>query len=252
MEFNWYGAYSLYKRETKRFISTINQTILGPAISAATMFFVLTIAAKKQELPIRFTEFVVCGLIAQHVIQASFSNTSASLITSKVIGYIHDIVLPPLGTGEILLAYLAAALTRSLAIGCTLALLFSPFVSLGCEHPFLLIYFACASSVVLANLGMITGIIAKDFEKAAAMNLYLIAPLSLLSCTFYSAKELPQVLQPFAYYNPFFYMIDGFRYGFTGYKENSLLVSTISLGVLSATLSAISAALLQSGRGIKS
>lgn len=252
MDFNWYGTYSLYKRETGRCLTTLNQTFVGPAVSAATMFLVLTLAARGTSLPIPFSEFVVCGLIAQHIIQAAFSNTSASLLTSKVIGYIHDIVLPPLGTAEILVAYIAAALTRALAIGVALALSFAPFVSLHCKHPFLLLYFACATSVVLASLGIITGIIAKDFERGAAMNLYVISPLSLLSCTFYSAKELPKALQPFVQYNPFFYMIDGCRYGFSGYAEGSILSGVVALGILAAILSISSAALLNSGHGIKS
>lgn len=252
---NWYGAYSLYKRETGRFLNTFHQSIIGPTVAAITLFLVLNISAegsRRFTLQVSVQEFIVYGLIMQNIIQASFSNTSASLTTSKVIGYIHDILMPPFGSLEILAAYVGSAVTRSIVIGCFLTVFFAQFVSLSCKYPAFVLYFGCISSIVMANVGMITGIIAKDFERTAAANIYVVTPLSFLSCTFYSLSSLPKSLQKFVYYNPFFYMMDGFRYGFTGYSEGSILFGSIFLLILGAVLFFCSALLLRSGYGMKS
>lgn len=254
MGLNWYGTYSLYKREIGRFLATFQQTILGPIVSASTFFLILALATEgnRANVPIPFPEFVFCGLIAQNVIQAAFLGPSTSLLTSKVVGYIHDIVFPPFGSTEILIAYIASGVTRALVVGLAIVLLFSPFVSLHCTHPLLLAYFACATSITSSGIGVVVGILARDFERGASISLNIITPLSLLSCTFYSARSLPPPLLSITQCNPFFYMIDGIRYGITGYSETSVLLGAAFLGILAVFSLLIAAALLNRGYGMKS
>ena len=195
---NWYGTYSLTLREVKRFIRVYNQTLITPAISALIFLavFALAVGAKRHEINgIKFINFMGYGLIIMSIVQNSFGNSSSSLIMSKIIGYISDILTPPLGSKEIIIAFTLGAVLRGLMVGIIVTISLIPFVEFNLYHPLLLAFYILASCTLLGKLGILSGMIANSFDQHSAITSYLITPLSFLSGTFYSVKDLPQILQ---------------------------------------------------------
>ena len=224
---NWYGTYSLTLREVKRFIRVYNQTLITPAISALIFLAVFTLAvgAKRHEINgIKFINFMGDGLIIMSIVQNAFGNSSSSLIMSKIIGYISDILTPPLGSKEIIIAFTIGAVLRGLMVGIIVTISLIPFVEFNLYHPLLLAFYILASCTLLGKLGILSGMIANSFDQHSAITSYLITPLSFLSGTFYSVKDLPQILQQINFLNPFFYMIDGFRYCLTNKADGNIIV----------------------------
>ncbi len=224
---NWYGTYSLTLREVKRFIRVYNQTLITPAISALIFLAVFTLAvgAKRHEINgIKFINFMGYGLIIMSIVQNAFGNSSSSLIMSKIIGYISDILTPPLGSKEIIIAFTLGAVLRGLMVGIIVTISLIPFVEFTLYHPLLLAFYILASCTLLGKLGILSGMIANSFDQHSAITSYLITPLSFLSGTFYSVKDLPQILQQINFLNPFFYMIDGFRYCLTNKADGNIIV----------------------------
>jgi len=229
---NWYGAYTLTLREVKRFLRVYNQTILTPVVSSLIFLavFVLAIGANRPDVDgIKFINFMGYGLIAMSIIQNAFANSSSSFIMSKVIGYLVDILTPPLGSVEIIMAFTFGAVLRGLLVGIAVAIVLSPFVDYTLSHPFLIIFYLLASCTLLGQLGILSGLIANTFDQHSAITSYLITPLSFLSGTFYSVKALPTFFQQVNLINPFFYIIDGFRYCITNKADGSILAGVIFL-----------------------
>lgn len=220
---NYYGAYALYRKEVLRFLKVYNQTIIAPSISALTFFavFILAMGNVKSNISgVSFRDFIAYGLIIMSIVQNAFANTSSSLIMSKVLGYISDILIPPLSSNDIIFAYIAASITRGLMVGVTVTAVLFPFINISVySFPmlFLSIFLAC---LLLGILGMISGVLSNSFDQNAAINSYLVTPMSFLSGTFYSIHNLPPTLKAISEYNPFFYMIDLFRYSLTGYSDS--------------------------------
>ena len=236
---NWYGTYSLTLREVKRFIRVYNQTLITPAISALIFLavFALAVGAKRHEINgIKFINFMGYGLIIMSIVQNAFGNSSSSLIMSKIIGYISDILTPPLGSKEIIIAFTIGAVLRGLMVGIIVTISLIPFVEFNLYHPLLLAFYILASCTLLGKLGILSGMIANSFDQHSAITSYLITPLSFLSGTFYSVKDLPQILQQINFFNPFFYMIDGFRSGFIGFAETDHQVGLIMITVIDILL----------------
>jgi len=224
---NWYGAYSLTLREVKRFIRVYNQTLITPAISALIFLavFALAVGDRKHDINgVKFINFMGYGLIIMSIVQNSFGNSSSSLIMSKIIGYISDILTPPLGSKEIIIAFTLGAVLRGLMVGIIVTISLIPFVEFTLYHPLLLAFYTLASCTLLGKLGILSGMIANSFDQHSAITSYLITPLSFLSGTFYSVKDLPQILQQINLLNPFFYMIDGFRYCLTNQADGNIIV----------------------------
>ena len=224
---NWYGTYSLTLREVKRFIRVYNQSLITPAISALIFLavFALAVGAKRHEINgIKFINFMGYGLIIMSIVQNAFGNSSSSLIMSKIIGYISDILTPPLGSKEIIIAFTIGAVLRGLMVGIIVTISLIPFVEFNLYHPLLLAFYILASCTLLGKLGILSGMIANSFDQHSAITSYLITPLSFLSGTFYSVKDLPQILQQINFLNPFFYMIDGFRYCLTNKADGNIIV----------------------------
>ncbi len=224
---NWYGAYTLATREIKRFLRVYNQTLLTPAVSALMFLslFTLAVGSRRHEVNgIKFIDFMGYGLIVMSIVQNSFANSSSSFIMSKIIGYISDILTPPLGSKEIILAFTMGSVLRGLMVGIIVAIALSPFVALTLYHPFLLIFYLLASCTLLGKLGILSGLIANSFDQHSAVTNYIIMPLSFLSGTFYSVKDLPPLLQHINILNPFFYMIDGFRYCITDKADGNIFI----------------------------
>jgi ABC-2 type transport system permease protein len=252
---NWYGAYTLSVREVKRFLRVYNQTIVTPVIQALVFLavFVLAIGSNKANINgVKFINFMGYGLIAMSIIQNAFSNSSSSFIMSKIIGYISDILTPPLGSAEIIFAFTIGAVLRGLLVGIAVALALSPFIDYTLYHPFLLIFYLLSSCTILGKLGILSGLIANTFDQHSAITSYLITPLSFLSGTFYSVKDLPEFFQYVNSVNPFFYIIDGFRYCITDKADGSILTGVIFLMLSNMILYFFLDRLLSSGWRIKS
>ncbi|MGI4775885.1 MAG: ABC transporter permease [Janthinobacterium lividum] len=251
---NWYGTYSLTIHEIKRFLRVYNQTIIAPAISALIFLsvFVLALGSSAQDINgIKFINFMGYGLVIMSIVQNAFANTSSSLIMSKVIGYISDIIVVPLSGVEIVIAYLIGALVRGIVVGLCVFVCLLPFVEFTCHHPILLVFFTTFSCLLLGHLGILSGIIANGFDQNAAITSYVIGPLSFLSGTFYSVKKLPYILRILNEYNPFFYMIDGFRYSLTNHADSNILLGIIILLFSNILLFTLTSFLISRGWRIK-
>jgi len=251
---NWIGVYTLFKREVMRFFKIYLQTILGPALTTLLFLIIFSMAlgrASKLVQDIPFLEFLAPGLIIMAMIQNAFGNTSSSLLSAKVAGNIIDLLLPPLTAVEFASAFLAGAICRGLFVGASVSLLVLFFVPLKIYNPFTLIYFSILSCSFMGLLGLITGIWASKFDHVAAITNFIVTPLSLLSGTFYSITILPKNFYLMSQLNPFFYMIDGFRFSMIGYADSNIYLGGIILLVLNIFLYAVIVIMLKSGFKLK-
>jgi ABC-2 type transport system permease protein len=251
---NWIGVYTLFKREVMRFLKIYLQTILGPALTTLLFLIIFSMAlgrASKLVQDIPFLEFLAPGLIIMAMIQNAFGNTSSSLLSAKVAGNITDLLLPPLTAVEFASAFLAGAICRGLFVGAFVSLLVLFFVPLKIYNPFTLIYFSILSCSLMGLLGLITGIWASKFDHVAAITNFIVTPLSLLSGTFYSITILPKNFYLISQLNPFFYMIDGFRFSMIGYADSNIYLGGIILLVLNIFLYAVIIIMLKSGFKLK-
>ena len=218
---NRVGLFALYMKEVRRFLKVQTQTIWAPAVTTLLFLVIFTVAlgrGGREVLGVPFASFVAPGLIVMGMMQNAFANSSFSLLSGKIQGTIIDLLMPPLSPGELMAGIVAAAVTRAIAVGCTvaLAMVLWPGVSLGVAHWWAVIWFGLMGAIMLALLGLATSIWAEKFDHNAAITNFVIAPLSLLSGTFYVIDNLHGVFQTVSRANPFFYVISGFRYGFLG------------------------------------
>lgn len=252
--FNYYGTYTLAKREVKRFLKVYHQTLIAPSISSMIFLAVFMLASTNQEQIIggvKFINFLGYGLIIMTIVQNAFANSLSSLIMSKVIGYINDILMPPFSGLEIVIAYIFGSLIRGIICGLTLALCLIPFVDFYISHPLLLVFFTLSSCIFMGLIGILAGMASNNFDESAAITSYIITPLSFLSGTFYSVEKLPAILQNINLFNPFFYIIDGFRYSFTNYSDSNIEVGMIMLTTLNIVLFFLSCRLFNTGWRLK-
>ena len=238
---NWQGLATLYLKEVRRFFKVQLQTIWAPAITTLLFLAIFTVAlgrGDRQMLGVAFNDFLAPGLIVMGMMQNSFANTSSSILIGKVQGNIIDVLMPPLSAGELLVSYVAGALTRAWLVGLAIwtAMLLWPDVHVVIRHPLAIVYFGTMGAVMLALLGVLTGIWADKFDHAAAITNFIIQPLSLLSGTFYTIERLAGPWQAISHANPFFYVIDGFRYGFIGRSDGPLEVGALTLLAINALL----------------
>ena len=251
---NWYGTYILSLKEIKRFLRVYHQTVIAPAISALIFLavFVLALGGKVHNIGgVKFINFMGYGLIIMTIVQNAFSNSSSSIIMSKVIGYIADILVPPFGGIELVIAFTIGSIFRGIIVGLFVTLFISPFVEFTVYHPGLLIFFTLFSCIMLGLLGLLTGLISRSFDENAAITSYIITPLSFLSGTFYSIENLPSFLKSINHFNPFFYMIDGFRYCLTNYADSNITLGIIILITVNVILFTTITWLLNIGWRIK-
>ncbi len=252
---NWYGLWTLYEREVARFIKVYNQTLIAPTVTSLLFLAIFSLALNGRSHHIGdvpFQEFMAAGLIMMTMIQQAFANTSSSYTFGKVLGTIIDYLMPPLNSGQILFAMVMAGLTRGLMIGALCAVCISFFVPLHLHHFGHLLFYAIVSCLVMALFGMVAGIFADTFDQMAAITSYIITPLAFLSGTFYSIENLPSFWYHVTHYNPFFYMLDGFRYALTGHADSDIHVGMIYLSSLAVLLWLICYQMLRTGYRIKS
>ncbi len=251
---NWIGAWTLYKKEVLRFLIVWIQTLFSPLITSLLFLGVLTLAIGNERgevLGVNFIVFLAPGLIAMQIIQQAFSHSSSSFMIGKIQGNIVDILYAPLSAAEVTISVTFAAVTRSVMIAVISVIIFMFFVDLKIVNYFTLIAFTFLSSFILGALGIIAGLWAEKFDHMATVTNFLIVPLSFLSGTFYSIDKLPDILQSISKANPFFYMIDGFRFSFIGTSDGSVSVGLIYLITLALLIWFLSYLLYKKGYKLK-
>ena len=252
---NWVGAYTLYLKETLRFLSVFGQTIIGPIVTSILFLSVISLAIgsdRPNVLGVPFIEFLAPGLIAMQIIQQAFSHSSSSLLMGKVMGNIVDLVGAPLSAGEVSLSIIFAAVTRALFISIISIVIFSIMIEIEIKNYLIFFLYLFLSSFIMGAAGFIAGLWADKFDHMATATNFIIVPLSFLSGTFYSVERLPDLLNTLSHYNPFFHMIDGFRYAFINNMDGSLKFGLIYLSLFSIIIWLIAYLLYKKGYKIKS
>ncbi len=253
---NWGGLATLYVKEVRRFFKVQLQTIWAPAVTTMLFLVIFTVALGREGRMIMgapFADFLAPGLIVMGMIQNAFANASFSLLVGKIQGTIVDYLMPPLSVGELITGLLGAAITRAFLVGFAvwLAMLAWPGVDVMPRHMWAVLWFALMGSMMLGFLGLITSVWAEKFDHAAAVSNFVVAPLSLLSGTFYSIEALSPVFRAISHANPFFYVISGFRYGFLGAADSPVAFGAVLLLAINVALGAFCFALLRSGWKLK-
>ena len=252
---NWIGFKSLWLKECNRFMVVWQQTLLSPLVSSLLFLSVLSLALGNNRgdvLGFSFVSFLAPGLIAMSVLTQSFSHSVSSLMIGKIQGNIVDMLYAPLSALEVTMAIILAALTRSFLIAIISIIVFSLIVEISITNPFYIFIFGFLSAFILGSLGFIAGMWAEKFDHTATVTNFIITPLSFLSGVFYSIDKLPNFFQAISHINPFFYMIDGFRYGFLGISDGSVSIGLIYLTILSLIIWFVAFYLYKIGYKIKS
>ena len=252
---NWVGFWTLYKKEVLRFLIVVIQTVISPLVTSLLFLVVLSVAIGNDRgdvLGYSFTTFLAPGLIAMQVIQQAFSHSSSSIMIGKIQGNIVDILYAPLTAAEITLATNLAACTRSIIIAAVSIIVFSFIVELEFYNFFYIFVFTFLGAFILSSIGIIIGLWAEKFDHMASATNFIIIPLSFLSGTFYSIDRLPYALKTISEFNPFFYIIDGFRYGFIGVADGSIKFGLFYLIILCCFTWFVAYILFKKGYKIKS
>jgi ABC-2 type transport system permease protein len=253
---NWGGLRTLYVKEVRRFFKVQLQTVWAPAVTTLLFLVIFTVALGREGrtvMGVPFADFLAPGLIVMGMIQNAFANASFSLLVGKIQGTIVDYLMPPLSVGELITGLLGAAVTRAFLVGFAvwLAMLAWPGVHVFPRHPWAVLWFGLMGSVMLGLLGLITSVWAEKFDHAAAVTNFVVAPLALLSGTFYSIDALSPAFRAVSHANPFFYVISGFRYGFLGAADSPVPFGALLLLAINVALGALCFALLRSGWKLK-
>lgn len=259
---NLLSFYTLYKKEVLRFIKVYNQTLIAPLINALLLLSVFSLAIGNRVSEIQgvsFKHFIIPGLVMMTVVQQAFANSSSTLTFGKVIGNIIDLLIPPLSPKEISLAITLAGITRGIISGLVIIFaiyiigaFFDESLQIPIHNIGLAIFYLFFSAMMLSLLGLIAGIYADSFDQISAITSFIITPLSFLSGTFYSIKNLPEIWQTVNLYNPFFYMIDGFRYSVTGHNDASIQTGVTVLLIFNLVLYLTAYFMIKKGYRIKS
>lgn len=236
---NWVGLWYLYVKEVRRFLNVFTQTVAAPVVTSLLFLAIFTLAlgrAVEVVNGVHFSTFLAPGLIIMGMAQNSFANTSSSIVIAKVQGNIVDVLMPPISPGEFVTAYALGGVTRGLTVGLASGIAMAFFVDLPLENPVFVLYHGIMSSLMLGLLGLIGGIWSDKFDHIAAFTNFVIMPFSFLSGTFYSITRLPEPFYTAAHFNPFFYMIDGFRYGFIGRSDADPVLGMVVMAGVNALL----------------
>ena len=248
------GLKTLYLKEVRRFFKVQLQTVWAPAITTLLFLVIFTVALGgtggrgREVMGVPFADFIAPGLIVMGMIQNAFANSSFSLLVGKIQGNIVDYLMPPLSTGELIAGIIGAAVTRAVLVGFAvwLAMLLWPGVRNVPAHPWAVVWFGLMGATMLAFMGLLTSIWADKFDHAASVTNFLVAPLSLLSGTFYAVDQLSPLFRAISHANPFFYIISGFRYGFLGITDSPIVFGALLLHAINVALGALTHAALRS------
>ena len=244
------GFRTLFYKEVLRFWKVATQTLTAPIVTAMLylLIFGQVLEGRVEVYPgVSYTAFLVPGLVMMSVLQNAFANSSSSLIQSKITGNLVFVLLAPLSHWEMFSAYVLAGMLRGLAVGFGVFVITAWFAHLSFEAPLWILVFALLGSAILATMGLIAGIWAEKFDQLAAFQNFLIMPATFLAGVFYSIHSLPPFWLAVSHANPFFYMIDGFRYGFFGQSDIAPGISFAIVAAFFVVLAGIAIALLKRG-----
>ncbi len=251
---NWYGLWSLYRKEVHRFLKVGTQTVAAPMVTGLLFLAIFTLALGRAVQTIGdvpFSQFLAPGLITMAMAQNAFANTSSSIVSSKMQGSIVDVIMPPISPLEFVVGYVMGGVTRGVVVGLTTWIGMSLFVTVEVHSLPHLIFYAVNASMLLAILGMIAGIWADKFDHVAAITNFVVTPFSFLSGTFYSISRLPEPFFTLAHFNPFFYMIDGFRYGAIGHSDTETWIGVCVMLGINAVLGFLAWRMVTTGYKLK-
>ena len=244
------GFRTLVYKETLRFYKVATQTIAAPILTAMLYLLIFghVLSGHVEVYPgVTYVAFLVPGLVMMSVLQNSFANSSSSLIQSKITGNLVFVLLTPLSHWEIFSAYVLAAMVRGITVGFGVFAITAWFAHLSFTAPLWILVFALLGAAILGTMGLIAGIWAEKFDQLAAFQNFLIVPLTFLAGVFYSIKSLPPFWLAVSHANPFFYMIDGFRYGFFGQSDVNPWTSFAIVSAFLVVLALLAIRLLRSG-----
>lgn len=247
---NWVACYTLLRKEVTRWVKVWLQTVLAPVVTALLYLLVFGhVLEGRVEVfeGVSYSQFLIPGLLMMAVIQNAFANTSSSLIQAKVMGSIVFVLLPPFSALEMFLAYIGAAVLRGLAVGLGVFILAIFYTQVPIDNFFIILIFAILGSYTMGALGLIAGMWAEKFDQIAAFQSFLIVPLTFLSGVFYSISSLPDFWFSVSKWNPFFYMIDGFRFGFFGQSDQPVMISFVAMLCAAGVLTLICVWMFKSG-----
>jgi ABC-2 type transport system permease protein len=251
---NWEGLKTLYLKEVRRFWKVGMQTVASPVITVLLymlVFVVATKGARPGAAGISFPQFVAPGLIMMAILNNAFANSSSSLIQAKIMGTSPDFLTPPLSAFELCAGFALGAATRGVVVGLATAIAAWPFARYGIYNIGVILYFGVVASILMALVGVLTGLWAEKFDHLATVTNFVVMPLTFISGTFYSTRALPEPFRTITHFNPIFYMIDGLRYGVIGHADGSLLIGAVFTGVLTLILAGWCWALFRSGWRLK-
>ena len=252
---NWEGLKTLYLREVRRYMKVVMQTVAAPVVTTLLymMIFVVAVRGSTPVLEgVPFAIFVAPGLIMMGVLNNAFQNSSSSLFQFKINGTISDFLTPPLSPFELTAGFSLGAVTRGLMVGLITAACVWPFSRFGVVHWWAVAYFSLAAAFIMGFIGIVGAMWAQKFDQLGAVSSFLVTPLTFLSGTFYLVERLPEPFRTASHWNPFFYLIDGFRYGFIGKAEGSLEVGVAVSGLLALALAVLCWDLFRRGWRLKS
>lgn len=254
MQMNWTGCWALFVKEVRRFYSVAVQTIFAPVVASLLylLIFGQVIEARMDVYTgLSYSQFIIPGLVMMTILQNAFSNTSSSLIQSKMHGNLTFVMLSPISPLELYLAFVGASIVRGLAVGLGVLVVGIVGFDIAWQSPIWILLFAVLSAAIMGGVGMTAGILADKYDHLAAFQNFIIIPLTFLSGVFYSIHALPEFWQVFSHFNPFFYMVDGFRFGFFNQSDVSVYLS-LSVSVLFfVAVTAINLILLYKGVKIR-
>ncbi len=258
---NWTGATTLYLKEVRRFWKVGMQTLIAPVVTTILYIMVFSVATQGARPPVSGTAyplFIGPGLIMMQIMNAAFANSSSSLMQAKMMGLTQDFLTPPLSPTEQVVAFALGAATRGLLVGVVSALsvyvilFFDNHLTVSVAHLWAVIYFGVGASMLMGLIGVVTGLWAEKFDHLAAVTNFIVMPMSFLSGTFYTVNRLHEPFLTISRYNPFFYMISGFRYGFIGQTDSALGVGVAMVAVLTVVMGWVCWWLFQTGYRLKS
>ncbi|WP_122466517.1 ABC transporter permease [Brevundimonas lutea] len=252
---NWIGVWTLYKREVRRFLKVGAQTVAAPVVTTLLYMMVFVVAMSTSRPPLHgtpFAEFVAPGLVMMAILNNAFANASSSLIQAKIMGTATDFLTPPLSPLELTIGFSLGAATRGILVGLVTAVCVLPFARLGLANLGLILWFGITASLLMGLVGVLAGLWSEKFDQLAAVQNFLVMPLTFLSGTFYLVERLPEPFATISHWNPMFYLIDGFRAGFIGQAEGSLAIGIVVSGVLTVALAVICWLVFRSGWRLKS
>ena len=250
---NWEGLKTLYLREVRRFFKVGMQTLAAPVVTALLymLVFVVAVGGGRDVHGVAYGAFVAPGLIMMQILGNAFANSSSSLLQAKFNGLMGDFMTPPLTPGEHVIGFGAGAATRGIFVGAISLIAVAPFARLPFAQPWAILYFGIAAAMIMGFLGIMAGLWSEKFDHIAGVTNFVIMPMTFLSGTFYLVEKLPEPFRTFSHFNPIFYLIDGFRYGFIGRAEGDLTVGVALTGFLTLFLGWVCLRMFQTGYKIK-